>query len=54
MWGHKDKINREVCYPEVMATQLSWQIKIKEILRHLSLLIQIPLNPESHPSPTQQ
>lgn len=42
MWGHIDKINREVCNPEVMATQLSWQMKIKEILRHLFLLIQMP------------
>lgn len=44
MWGHKDTINREVCSPEVMATQLSWQIRIKEILRHPSLLTQTPLN----------
>ena len=49
MWGHKDTINREECYPEVMATQLSWQMKIKEILRHLSFPIQIPVNPVSHP-----
>lgn len=35
----------------MMATQLSWQMKIKEILRHLSLLIQIPLNPCIPPIP---
>lgn len=51
MWGHKGKIDREVCYPELVATQLSWQMKIKEILRHCSLLIQITLNPCIPPIP---
>lgn len=44
MFGRKDKINREVCYLEVMPAQLPWQIKIKEILRHSSLTPQILLN----------
>jgi hypothetical protein len=54
MFGHKDEINREVFYSEVMAAQLPWQMKIKEILRHPSLFLPILSTPPPPPHPTQK